>query len=532
MIKFIDINVIFNKGTSLEKKVLNNLGNLGKNENLTIENGDFISIIGGNGAGKSTLLEILTGEIDIYTGKIELDGEDLTKKSIKERASLISKVSQDPMIGTFANLTIEENLIIAYNRNKKGGIRSFLSKSYRIARINKQGFFSRLFRSPKDSNKTNKIKKFVSFASKELKNVGIDLDKQLGEKVGDLSGGQRQALSLIMATLQDSKILLLDEHTAALDPINAKKIMDLTVRIIKEKKLTAIMVTHCLDHIRFCGNNRIWVMNHGRITYGIQVITDMNRFIIEFIYDADGEKYIHIGETYMLKYIKLVNEKIKHGHIGGTTNYGLGSDKYETNSDKNYLKQITHDTTMENIGFPGMGLPEVYRLYDIKKAEEMDLDLERMRASIRSRSGLEVKEPTGEKGKYELYSTEHKERIDFTEGEKKDNAEELELYNKKYKEKEELDLATKRFLAAYTDEFGAEVLSETSIEISEKGRLQRLEISSSPKTLQDMLMGNISPYEHNGVYILEYSNYYNGQNMDPNLIIYYHQKDMILGKHH
>lgn len=227
MINLSNISVIFGKGTPLQNQVLHQL-------NLKMNIGEFVTIIGGNGAGKSTLMNLLSGEIAIDTGSIVLDGTDVTHWPTYKRAKLISRVFQDPLLGSYADLTIEENLSLAWSRGKK---RTF---KMALPRFNREYFRER------------------------LADIGIGLENRLSDKIGLLSGGQRQAISLVMATLQPSKILLLDEHTAALDPKMERLILELTARLIKEKQLTALMITHCMAQALEFGT-RTLVMHQGRI---------------------------------------------------------------------------------------------------------------------------------------------------------------------------------------------------------------------------------------------------------------------------
>ena len=231
MIEIKGINVIFNRGTKLENHVLQDL-------DLRVDEGDFITIIGGNGAGKSTLMNILSGDIKSSKGKILIDKVDVTKLSTEERSSMVARVFQDPMIGTCADLTIEENMSMAYKRGKIRGLGLNITDNLRST-----------FRDI-------------------LKDLEMDLESRLDTKVSGLSGGQRQALSLIMATLQDSKILLLDEHTAALDPKIAKLIMDITAKIVAKYKLTTLMITHSMTQALNYGNRTV-MMYQGRIVKDI-----------------------------------------------------------------------------------------------------------------------------------------------------------------------------------------------------------------------------------------------------------------------
>lgn len=227
MIELQNIDVIFNKGSKLENHVL-------KSINLKVMDGEFVTIIGGNGAGKSTIMNILSGNIAPTNGKIFIDKVDVTSISVETRSSLVSRVFQDPMIGTFADFTIEENMAIACRRGQKRGLKACL-----------------------DTNLRTKFKEALS-------EVGIGLEDRITDKVSSLSGGQRQALSLVMATMQDSKILLLDEHTAALDPKIAQNILELTNKIVKKHKLTALMITHSMTQALEFGGRTI-MLYHGQI---------------------------------------------------------------------------------------------------------------------------------------------------------------------------------------------------------------------------------------------------------------------------
>lgn len=232
MIELQNIQVTFNKGTQLENHVL-------KGINMSIKEGEFVTVIGGNGAGKSTLMNVLAGDIKPSKGKIIVNGDDITNLPTYKRANLIARIFQDPMLGTFADLTIEENLSLAFKRGKFRGLDFALSTSLR--------------------------ERF----KEALAEVGIGLERRLKDKVALLSGGQRQALSLVMAAMQESKILLLDEHTAALDPKIAKSVLEMTARIVKGHKLTAIMITHSMTQALEYGNRTI-MMYHGKIIKDIK----------------------------------------------------------------------------------------------------------------------------------------------------------------------------------------------------------------------------------------------------------------------
>ena len=228
-----NIHKTFEKGTVNENHVLRGL-------DLDIEQGDFISVIGGNGAGKSTLMNSITGVVEIDEGDIVLDGNSIRKASVAARSKDISRVFQDPRMGTATNLTIEENMAIAYRRGKK---RSFFKKS--ITEAERQLF--------KD----------------KLSELGLGLENRMKTDAAFLSGGQRQALALAMATLVCPKILLLDEHTAALDPKTSDMVMQLTKKVVEEEKLTTLMITHNMEHAIEYGN-RLVMLYHGKIVVDVR----------------------------------------------------------------------------------------------------------------------------------------------------------------------------------------------------------------------------------------------------------------------
>lgn len=201
---------------------------------LDLAEGDFITVIGSNGAGKSTLLNVVAGVYPIDSGKIELDGRNITSLPEHKRAASIGRVFQDPMRGTAPAMTVEENLSMAMARGKKRGLKLGLCKGQR------------------------------QFFRDRLALLELGLEDRLKDKVGLLSGGQRQAITLLMATLTHPKLLLLDEHTAALDPKTAKKIVTLTDKVVGENKLTTIMVTHNMEQALNLGN-RLIMMHEGRI---------------------------------------------------------------------------------------------------------------------------------------------------------------------------------------------------------------------------------------------------------------------------
>lgn len=222
----------FFPGTINEKKALQGL-------NLHLEPGDFVTVIGGNGAGKSTMLNAIAGVFPIDKGSIVIDGEDITKWPEHKRAKYIGRVFQDPMMGTAAGMQIEENLSIAARRGQRPGFSWSL---------------------PEEQHK-----RFYEL----LKELDLGLEDRMTAKVGLLSGGQRQALTLLMATLKKPKLLLLDEHTAALDPKTAAKVLDLTEKIVTRDNLTALMITHNMrDALRF--GNRLIMLHSGRVIIDVK----------------------------------------------------------------------------------------------------------------------------------------------------------------------------------------------------------------------------------------------------------------------
>jgi len=229
MLKLENITKTFNPGTITEKKALRGI-------DLELEEGDFVTVIGGNGAGKSTLLNLIAGVHYTDSGSITLDGMSLTGKPEYFRAKYLGRVFQDPMMGTAANMEIEENLAMAMRRGKRRGL------AWHIKAEEKD-----LYR-------------------KKLALLDLGLENRMTAKVGLLSGGQRQALTLLMATLQKPKLLLLDEHTAALDPKTAKKVLELTEKFVTEDNLTTFMVTHNMkDALRY--GNRLIMMMDGKIVF-------------------------------------------------------------------------------------------------------------------------------------------------------------------------------------------------------------------------------------------------------------------------
>lgn len=232
MLQIEHVSKTFNKGTINEKVALKDL-------NLKLEDGDFCTVIGGNGAGKSTMLNMVAGVYPVDSGRIVIDGVDVTGQPDYKRAGFLGRVFQDPMMGTAADMELQENLAMAYRRGKKRGLRWGI---------------------------TAKEKKLYR---EQLASLGLGLEDRMTTKVGLLSGGQRQAVTLLMATLQHPHVLLLDEHTAALDPKTAAKVLQLTEEIVASDNLTTMMVTHNMkDAIKL--GNRLVMMNEGHIIYDVR----------------------------------------------------------------------------------------------------------------------------------------------------------------------------------------------------------------------------------------------------------------------
>ena len=232
MLDIIAVEKTFNSGTVNEKKALNGI-------DLHLDDGDFVTVIGGNGAGKSTMLNMIAGVFPVDCGNIIIDGVDVTRLPEHKRAKYLGRVFQDPMTGTAADMQIEENLALAARRGQFRGLRSGITSKER--------------------------KEFKEI----LKILDLGLEERLTAKVGLLSGGQRQALTLLMATLKKPKLLLLDEHTAALDPKTARKVLDITEEIVAKDNLMTIMITHNMaDAIRI--GNRLIMMHEGRIVVDVK----------------------------------------------------------------------------------------------------------------------------------------------------------------------------------------------------------------------------------------------------------------------
>ena len=231
MLRMRNITKTFNSGTVDERVALDHM-------DLTLQDGDFVTVIGGNGAGKSTMQNAICGTWQPDEGSIELDGVNVSGMPEYKRARYLGRVYQDPMMGTSAGMEIEENLALAVRRGKRHTLRLGIRRSER------------------------------EDYRRRLKELGLGLEDRLTTKVGTLSGGQRQALTLLMATLQRPKLLLLDEHTAALDPQTAARVMELTDRLVQENHLTTLMITHNMrDAIRY--GNRLLMLHNGRIVLDI-----------------------------------------------------------------------------------------------------------------------------------------------------------------------------------------------------------------------------------------------------------------------
>ena len=258
MLDLIDIRKTFNAKTVNEKVALNGV-------NLHLEDGDFVTVIGGNGAGKSTILNAIAGVWPVDEGRIVIDGTDVTNLSEHRRANLLGRVFQDPMTGTAATMQIEENLALAARRGQKRTLRAGITREER------EGY------------------------REKLKTLGLGLEDRMTTKVGLLSGGQRQALTLLMATLKKPKLLLLDEHTAALDPRTAAKVLQLSRQIVEENHLMTMMVTHNMkDAITY--GNRLIMMHEGRVILDIKG-EEKKHLTVEMLLEqfarASGDEFVN-----------------------------------------------------------------------------------------------------------------------------------------------------------------------------------------------------------------------------------------------
>ncbi|MCR5527248.1 MAG: ABC transporter ATP-binding protein [Lachnospiraceae bacterium] len=256
MLELVNIHKTFNPGTINEKTALDGV-------NLKLENGDFVTVIGGNGAGKSTMLNAVAGVWPVDEGRIFIDGTDVTGLPDFKRADMIGRVFQDPMLGSAATMEIEENLALAYRRGRKRGL------GWGVTRVEKKLYKEKL---------------------SELK---LGLEDRMTAKVGLLSGGQRQALTLLMATLVKPKVLLLDEHTAALDPKTAEKVLEATDRVVNQNHLTTLMITHNMRDAIAHGN-RLIMMNEGRIVLDIKGAKKKNLTVEDLLHQfavVSGEEF-------------------------------------------------------------------------------------------------------------------------------------------------------------------------------------------------------------------------------------------------
>ncbi len=256
MLEIRNVTKVFNPGTVNEKVALNNFS-------LTLDDGDFVTVIGGNGAGKSTMMNAIAGVWLVDSGQIIIDGEDVTKLSEHKRAKFLGRVFQDPMTGTAATMGIEENLALAKRRGRRRTLRPGISKKER-----------------------EEYKEL-------LKILGLGLEERLTSKVGLLSGGQRQALTLLMAALQKPKLLLLDEHTAALDPKTAAKVLETTEFIVNRDKLTTLMITHNMKDAITHGN-RLIMLNDGKVILDIKGAEKKNLTVEQLLHkfgEASGEEF-------------------------------------------------------------------------------------------------------------------------------------------------------------------------------------------------------------------------------------------------
>lgn len=226
-----DLSITFNPGTPIETRALRGIS-------LDIEQGQFVTVIGSNGAGKSTFLNAVSGDLPIDAGRVLIDNEDVTRLGAWQRAARIARVFQDPMAGSCENLTIEQNMALAYARGEGRGLRPASNRAMR-----------EIFRA-------------------QLRRLDLGLENRLSDRIGLLSGGQRQAVSLLMAALKPSSLLLLDEHTAALDPRTAAFVLELTASIVAENKLTTMMVTHSMRQALDYGTRTV-MLHQGQVIFDV-----------------------------------------------------------------------------------------------------------------------------------------------------------------------------------------------------------------------------------------------------------------------
>ncbi|HDL5700080.1 TPA: ABC transporter ATP-binding protein [Mannheimia haemolytica] len=231
MIELNNLFITFNKGTAIENPVLRGLS-------IKVEQGEFVSVIGSNGAGKSTMLNAISGDCLVDSGEIIIQGNKVNNTTTWQRANQVARVFQDPMAGTCESLTIEENMALAYQRGGKRGLGFAIKRQMR-----------ELFK-------------------EKLSLLGLGLENRLTDQMGRLSGGQRQAVSLLMASLKPSNILLLDEHTAALDPKTTDFVLELTNKIVREQKLTTLMVTHSMRQALDYGDRTV-MLHQGQVAFDV-----------------------------------------------------------------------------------------------------------------------------------------------------------------------------------------------------------------------------------------------------------------------
>ena len=263
MLKLENITKIFNQDDKVNQKIALN------NVSFSMEEGEFVTVIGGNGSGKSTLMNIISGLYTPEEGKIFIDNIDVTKMKEHQRAKFLGRVFQDPLMGTAFDMSIEENMSLALRRGKTPTLKWGFNEQNRQLFINK------------------------------LEDLNLGLEKRLTHEVGLLSGGQRQALTLIMATIKKPKLLLLDEHTAALDPKTAKIVLDLTLSLVKEFNITTLMITHNLrDAIKY--GDRLIMLNEGRIILDIKGEEKKNLTITDLLKRFDESSLTNLDDRLLL----------------------------------------------------------------------------------------------------------------------------------------------------------------------------------------------------------------------------------------
>lgn len=255
MLRLDDVSITFNKNTVNERKALSHI-------NLTLNEGDFVTVIGSNGAGKSTLMNAVSGSYPVDSGSVFISGKNVTNLPEYKRAKYIGRLFQDPLRGTAPNMTIEENLGLAYCRGKKRSLAMGINKAD-----------EKLFR-------------------EKLKELDLGLEDRLKAPVGLLSGGQRQALTLMMATIVTPSLLLLDEHTAALDPKTAEKVMKITDKIIRENNITTLMITHNIQNALEYGSKTI-VLSQGKLIFTIEGEERKNMTVEKLMqmYSSSGDNF-------------------------------------------------------------------------------------------------------------------------------------------------------------------------------------------------------------------------------------------------